>query len=783
MKRLERLTWNGFLGINKKADPFDIKDTAALDVTNLKLSRRVGALRRCPGLKTAVLGGASYTYAGLGGRTINRIGELVTSHQDADSPYYICQAGSDNKFYQWNSSTAQWDEITGPSTVVDIDVVKFIPRPNGLIAACGSGSTNDTVLFTFAGEQFTYGYSGGDKTITKVDAAIAAGDAELKKFDDLDRTVTIGVNTDGSAGGSTPAMPKETTIAYRFALQYDGFQWGPPSDTVYSATTPDAFAAISLYFGLTASALSQRITGIKIYRRVGYRGNPTMDKFYLFKTISVNDDIKWPGYFGSLNNLSEEAVSNNGSPLISTSQYPTPFGGSGTYLKAVYDGSLQFTMDNGDFSFGNAVCLGMLLGVKTSSFDADDLATADASFFDYLMPIGSSDNTGGAHINVLEDGSAPAGTYYIVPLYGWHYYYGKYYYGIYDSHEDLSAMPEMYEDLGFVAGEVADLNYELAVMLNKRQYVARLWDGFETNKATVRASAISGEGTYDYDVYHAEDVISVQEYGITEIMGLSTWRNDLIIFGKEDILIASPNTGNTFGWSVYDTLQRVGLAATDSISRALGDTYYMGNNGPFRFSEAVSEPIHEITDPDNHPLDVTDLSECISVLDNARDEVLMAFPSDNVIYCYDLIMRQWTKYDLPISPSILLKLNDDTLLIGDGTNLYQLDWDTYRFGTGYITPTYLSKELKFADTLIMPYAFEIRYNSDTDFQVKVYKDGTLWVTRTIPSGDGNAYQKLPAAAPCNKLQYSITMGSTVVDDNTTFEVRSFNLDYKLAERV
>lgn len=785
MKGLDRLVWNGFLGINTKTDPYDIKDTGAVEVSNLKLSRKIGALRLCPGLKAATLGGTEFSDSGLGGRIINQLGELLTGHQDADSPYYICQAGTDNKFYVWDEDIATWIEVTGYTTTVDTDVVNFINRPNALLACCGSGSANYPVLFSFSGEQFRYGYSGGDKTITKIDASLTANKAQLLTLDDLSVTAAIALDYNAAWISTAPGLPENLSVAYRVALQFDGFQWGPPSDIVYALGTGDTNgkAAISLYLSFTGTTFPRRITGIKIYRRVNYKGNPLVDKFYLFKEIGVNDDLKWPGYFGSLNEETE--VTTAFDPI----RVPTPYtdGAAGKYLKAAYDGAGLFTMDATDMRFGSAMCANMLLGVKTSAFDEEDLATAGASFFNYIMRIVATDySLGSSHINVVstDDGDCAAGTYYVVPLSGWYYYDGKYYYAIYDSHEDLSAMPEMYEDLGFVADEVADVNYELAVVLNKRQYVARLWDGFETNKTTVRASNISGDGTYDYDVYHAEDVITTNEYGISEILGLSVWRNDLIIFGREDILIASPNTGNIFGWSVYDTIQRVGLTAWRSIVRALGETYYVGPNGPHVFREATSQQLAEITDPDNWPMPVTDITECIGILDNSRDEVLLIFPTDKVIFCYDLLIHQWTKYELPITPNVALRTNSDQLLLSDGTDMWELDWDTHKFGTGNIVPEYRSKEIKFQDMLIMPYSFEIRYTSDTDFQLNVYLDGALWVTRTCASGtDIESFQKLPAAKPCNRTQYAITMSSTQAASNTSFEIRTFTLNYKPVERV
>lgn len=769
MKGLERLTWNGFLGINTKTDPYDVKDTHAIEATNIKLSRSVGKIVKCPGYATAQLRGVDFSASGLGGRTINQLGELVTSHQDADSPYFVCQAGTDNKFYYWDYGNAQWTEIS-VSTTVDTSVIKFLPRPSGVLALCGSGSANYPVLIQFAPEQFTYGYDDPTKTKTAISSGLIGDTTALLTPDDVSMVSAVADDINNAAWSNNDGFETDTKVAYRLAFQFDGYQYGPPGDTVYQITASGLAneSYISFSFGFLAASFPQRITGVKVYRCENYRADSGVDKFRLLRTIGMNDDIKWRGKFQS---HKDGTIYN---AKIQTHVQPG--------AQASYDGALQFTMA-GSYDFGSHGGDLLILGVKTSSFDETDLEGVDASFFDYLMPISGTDETGGSHVNVLEDGGAGAGTYYLCLLDGWYLYGGYYRFGIYDTHTYLENEPEMYADLGYVQDETSNLNYEVAAMVNRRQYVARYWDGEKTIKNAVRVSSISNDATYDYDVYHAEDVIPVQEHGITEIIGLGKWRDSLIVFGKEDILIVFMDTTNPLSWRVFDTIQRVGLAAARSLVMAMGDTYYINNNGPYRFRESSSALLPEIVDPDNWPLNVTTLSECVGVLDNNRDEVWLSFPTDKVVFCRDLINGQWTKYSLPIGADILLRANDDTLYIGDGTDLYQMDYDESKFGSTGIVPVYKSKELKFQDHLIMPYAFEIRYNSDTAFTVKVYLDGVLWLTRTIASGDTEELQKLLAASPCNKIQYEITMTSAQAASNTTFEIRSFTLSYKAVARV
>jgi len=778
VRGIEKLTWDGFGGINTRADAYDLKSVQGVEATNVKLSRAVGKIVKCPGYSTAVLKGTPFSTDGLGGRTINALGVLHTSHQAASSPYYVCQAGTDNKFYYWNAGT--WTELTGMSTTVDTGVVKFIRRSGALVALTGSGEDNNPVLISFANETFKYAYKDGDKTIGSKAASLSVSNAHTYTTDDITFGCTLAVDYNSSWNWSgRPAFPPNVTVAYKFALQFDGFQWGPVCDSVYTINTgsTDDQAAISMMLSLDASTISQRVTGIKVYRCVDYHGNPDKDTFKLLRTIDVNEDISWPGYFTGLNADSEVATG------IAITNYPNPLGGSGQYAQAAYTGSLNFVMTESTMTFGNDCCTGMILGVKSSSFTEDDLATADADFFDALLPISGSVGAGSDAIQVLEDGGLANGTYYIVPLYGWYKYYGNYYYGIYDTHMDITSAPTIYEDIGYIEDENVDLNYEIAHITGKRQAVAWYWDGEVTNKTNIRVSAISPDGTYDYDVFHADDVISLQEYGVTEIMGIASWRNSFLVFTKEDLIIMDPASNNAFTWSLYDTIQRVGLVAPKSLVTANNNLYYMNNNGPYRFREGTSELLPDIVNPDNWPLNVTDLSECVAVLDNARDEVLFAFPSDNKLYAFDLLSQSWTVYDVPISPRVLLRDNDDSLYICDGSDMVTLDYASTDFDGTAIVPVYKSKELKFQDDLIRPYGFEVRYNCDTEFLVKMYYDGTLVATRTIPSGDTETFQKLGAGKLCNKFQFEITLSSAHAATNTKFEIRSFTFLYKKVGRV
>ena len=774
MRELERLTWNGFGGINRRGDPYDINDVQGVEVKNLKLSRSVGKLVKCPGYTTAQLNSVDFAVTGLGGRTINALGVLHTAHADASSPYYICQAGTDNKFYRWNAGT--WVELTGFSTTVDANVVKFIRRENALLAPVGSGSGNYPILFAFCPARFRYAFatSGAASALAPVSAGLQSDTAQLKKYDDLTGvTMTIReiTHAEYTAYGFGIGYYPGLHIKYKVAVQYDGFQWSAPSDYTWEVYTAAGYAQVSITFDITASTYNKRITGFRIYRNANY-GDET-GQYHLMREIGVNDKPTRDGG-------SEKAGLTN-----------IRIGASGSYYNNVTKAGLTITFtqptEHTTAEFKHEY---QLLGISAASFAAESVDYED---FTYLLPVNKAAHLVGTDvIYILNEGGLADGAYYVTSFVGWLKYDAHYYYNfidngfdatVYTGAHDLIDEPEMYAHLGYVPDESASLNYELAHVAGKRQAVARIWDGEKTDKSVVRVSNISNIGTYDYDVFHADEVISLQEYGVTEVIGIHSWRNDFLIFTKEDIIIVSPVSGASFAWSLYDTIQRVGLAASRSIVKANSDIYYLNNNGPYRFREASSELLSDVVDPDDWPLGVTDITECVAELDNTRDEVLFAFPSNNMLLAYDLLSQQWTEYELPISPRILLRDNDDTLMISDGTDLVALSFDSTDFDGTAITPEYRSKEIKFSETLILLYAFEIRANSDSEFQVKLYLDGALYDTRTIPSGDLETYQKLDAAKLCNRVQFAVTMSSVQSAANTQFEVRSFTLLYKKVGRV
>jgi len=123
------------------------------------------------------------------------------------------------------------------------------------------------------------------------------------------------------------------------------------------------------------------------------------------------------------------------------------------------------------------------------------------------------------------------------------------------------------------------------------------------------------------------------------------------------------------------------------------------------------------------------------------------------------------------------------LLLAVGSTIYTLSYDATRFGATDIVPEYRSKEIKHSDGLIAPYAFEVRYESDSDLTLNVYLDGVLHTTRTLSSASTEEYQLLPAATPCNRIQWGVTLSAAQAASNTSVEIRSFTLSYKPVVRV
>jgi hypothetical protein len=761
------LSWPTFRGKNTKVDALDIDDTQALEVTNLKIAYQIGKLIKAYGHTEATLKGVQFVATGLPAGSINAIAEVIASDADSDSPYYIAQAGSSSKFYLWNESTPGWDEITDFSTTVDTTKVIFLQRDNGIVAAVGSGSTNVPVFFSFKAERFSHAFNDGAKTEYPIAAAFGGSTAAVKNPDDLtgvSLVVTQSIwNYSGPPTGYADFFYKDyanyTYIGFKIALQFDDAQWGPPSETTYTTTVYSGIQArISVEIKIAAATFDKRVTAVKVYRCTNYTGKST-DVFRLFRYVRVNQEAS---------RLGGEATEYGG-PTINV---------SGTKHKCTKSGSI-FTFDDNAAYLGNNDYKSMFLAVKTTTFTVGDSVL---DYFTYLLPISSALRLIGTDtIQVLLDASLADGTYYVDIYQGWLYYGGYYYYGLMDYAENLDDAVEMWEDLGFVPDEVYSLNYEVAVQINKRQFVARFHDGDRYYGDVIAASYVSHSGGYAYDTFHAEDRFSVRSLGITEIMGLGKWQNRLVIFGRESVAVLSIGAGSSLTWQLDDTFQTYGMAAIKSLQIANGANFFISNAGPAFFRNMQTTLLPQLESQDNWPLDVTTLSEAVAGYDDQQHEVLFSFPTDDLIICFNLLTDEWTQLDGVGRPTQFLLTNDRRVLFTDGSAIYEFSDDATQFGSTDIVPYYKSRTVRIPGYLLAPVAYEIRYNSDTEVSLSLLLDGAevTLPDQGLEAGDRHVENFLPAGLLADKLNFVLTLTSANAADNTTFEISEFNLKLKL----
>ena len=182
-REIKTAVWDGFRGKNLKADEYDLEDTQAIDIRNLHLTAKFGSLVKMRGFHTASLKGETFSSDGLDG-DINCLAELIVADSESDSPYYICQAGSDDKFYLWNDTTSSWDELE-VDVEVDTDVISTLGRNDAVLFMTGSGENNHPVLAVYCRKTFTNSYKSDASLDDPIDSALVLERAWLSSPTDL----------------------------------------------------------------------------------------------------------------------------------------------------------------------------------------------------------------------------------------------------------------------------------------------------------------------------------------------------------------------------------------------------------------------------------------------------------------------------------------------------------------------------------------------------------------------------------------------------------------------
>lgn len=235
--------------------------------------------------------------------------------------------------------------------------------------------------------------------------------------------------------------------------------------------------------------------------------------------------------------------------------------------------------------------------------------------------------------------------------------------------------------------------------------------------------------------------------GSDKVTGLAAWNNHLVIFGYNSIVIyqgaESPTT-----MSLADTINGIGCVSRNTIKGTGSDLLFLSARGLMSLGRTIQEKSAPMRDVSmNVRDDVISLwklqdEEVYSCYSSRYSFYLLSFPTNNVIYCFDVRaplengafrVTRWTT-DKHYSFAVR---QDDTILVGNSNGI-----STY---SGYLdngesyTARYYSNPLSFGDPSHIKFLKKINPTfiggATTAFAIKwAYDFGTNYKAQTATLG-------------------------------------------------
>ena len=294
----------------------------------------------------------------------------------------------------------------------------------------------------------------------------------------------------------------------------------------------------------------------------------------------------------------------------------------------------------------------------------------------------------------------------------------------------------------------------------------RIW-ACDSDKQTIKYCAL-----LDDTKWHTDDgagVIDMRKVwtsGMDEVVGITSYGSQLVVFGKRHIVFWTDGSGSEIGADptqiyVNSVIENVGLVARDAyVLVGELDIIFWSSNGIRSLRRTMQEqatPVNEITNRNreylSEYLDTGTLASIRMVYSARHGFVLVLHPTASKTWCFDIRyplpdgtfrLFEWTVY-----PYSGVALSDDTLLLGfpEGLIGEHTGWNdntaTYRFiyhgGWFPLSPEANLKMLKRAKVAIASRVEVVgTFKWWTDFKGNMSSVQKTW----IPPG-GSLYNYLP----------------------------------------
>lgn len=176
----------------------------------------------------------------------------------------------------------------------------------------------------------------------------------------------------------------------------------------------------------------------------------------------------------------------------------------------------------------------------------------------------------------------------------------------------------------------------------------RLWCTDQDGK-TIRYSALLDETRWDTaDGGGLFDMSKVWPSGQDEIVAIEEFAGDLIIFGKNNVVMVTDGQGSSLGIDpdvmyVSDTVPGIGCVSQFAVARAAGDLWFLSSSGVQTLNRAMQDK----TTPTNNVsrniqsttleylTQETDDNNITMMYSPKEDMVLMVFPQSNKVIMFD----------------------------------------------------------------------------------------------------------------------------------------------------
>ncbi|MCK5018396.1 MAG: hypothetical protein KAS32_15160 [Candidatus Peribacteraceae bacterium] len=579
------ITISNFKGVYQKASTFDLPDMYAETCKDM-LPTYEGKLVKRSGYAAATLNDVAFstdttTTVALG--TIQSMFELVTGRDSTTAPnesrIYLAQTSAGNgRVWRWREDQATWHDISG--TVTDMRDVDGTVQParflddDGIVRVLtGNRSVNLPLWWGYVGNRFINAYSAVDGTKTDWDGGFltTAQDANISK-PVLSDYFVLATHEEPTGVTWETVIPysgaASTSYAYKISIQYDNKQWTAPSEVDALAYWFSVFSTsdkkrVSILLTVNTASDSQRITGIRIYRK--------------------QSRIDWssagvPTAVTTSYNKVEQAYVNADAPIVTSSDKQLwPYGSvsrTATYTSATKTFKLDATLAGDDALSDDLYNEAILIaGTDKYCLITDTVFTA------------TNDQT-----IVVADGTGLVNsTSYGIKIFkGWYKSGNDYKYLFVDTYpqEIIDNSPTIYSELGITDESVTDVNPELGTMVNGQAFYANTYHANESKAYIVAYGMLTSSGLIANDIH---PILNAFTPGFP-INGISNIGDRLIIYGSDKISRGILPSTNERSWDFEKLFDEYGLLAEHSLINIAGKDYFLATDWQIKVFDGSIRP-------------------------------------------------------------------------------------------------------------------------------------------------------------------------------------------------